>query len=494
MKKQVLLLIAILCLLIVAALPVLAQDGVTIDILNVRSGAGSDFPIVTEIGARVDVVIEGRNNIGDWVLIHTPDSAIRGWVASRFIDFNDDIVLANLPVSEEIIGGAVVEAAPEAPTESAAQQPAAPESSVAGVGTGELISMMNVRTGPGTTYDSVGQLDQGLIVTIEGRNTAGDWLMINAGGVRGWVYSPYVKLLDVEFATLPVSYEVIGGESLAPTPEVIEIPLPERNIEAMEARLRSIPILHNMVNDTVYEIFANGRVAGNNPRIFMKVGDSVTATQPFMSGFGRGDYNLGANYGYLQPTIDWFSVSPRPGVANSFVNESIAAQSGFTSDAIFDGLWVNPSVCREAALYCEYTLTKPSVAIILLGSVDLRSNSAFDFQNNIHRAALELIRRGVIPVLTTFPNHPDIMGEDAIYFNNLILNAADAYNVPVINLWLATQPLPDAGINLNDPIHMTQGANYFHFDAGQENLYGVSLRNLLTLQALDTLRVNVLSQ
>jgi|GEM_PF-262184 len=494
MIKRVLLLVAVLCLLIVAVLPTFAQDGITIDILNVRAGASSESPILTEIGARVDVVIEGRNNIGNWILIRSADGAIRGWVASRFVDFSDDIVLANLPVSEEIIGGVVVaEAAPEAPPETV-QQPAAPVNSVDGVGSGELISAMNVRTGPGTTYDSVGQLAQGLTVSIEGRNVAGDWLIISGEGVRGWVYSPYVNLLDVEFATLPVSYEVIGGESLAPTPEVIEIPLPERNIEAMEARLRSVPILHNLVNDTVYDIFANGRNVGNNPRIFMKVGDSVTATQPFMSGFGRGDYALGADYGYLQPTIDWFNVSPRPGIANSFVNESIAAQSGFTSDAIFDGLWVNPSVCREAALYCEYTLTKPSVAIILLGSVDMRSNSPFDFQNNIHRAALEMMRRGVIPVLTTFPNHPDVLGEDAIYFNNLILNAADTYNVPVINLWAATQALPDAGINLADPIHMTQGQNYFHFDAGQEGLYGVSLRNLLTLQALDTLRVNVLAR
>jgi hypothetical protein len=32
------------------------------------------------------------------------NGTVRGWAASRFIDFNDDVVLANLPVSAEIIG------------------------------------------------------------------------------------------------------------------------------------------------------------------------------------------------------------------------------------------------------------------------------------------------------------------------------------------------------------------------------------------------------
>lgn len=504
MFKRSLLFIALLSLFLITLVPTLAQDtGRTLDTLNVRGGSGTNFPIVTQININTDIVVEARNDATDWLLIRTPDGAIRGWVATRFIEFSQPVNLNVIPVNDEIIGVAPEEVA-QVPAESAqlAETPGAPapepQQTVAegeypaGVTNGTLISQMNVRLGPGTEYDSIGQLNSGERVSVEGRNRAGDWVMINiVDRVRGWVYSPYVNMGETDVFTLPVINEVVGlGRRDAEEPAIV---LPDRDIPAMTSRLQNIPVLHNMLSNNVYQIYWRGQEFGNNPRVFMKVGDSVTAEQPFMTGFGNGNYNLGG-YQYLQNTIDHFSVSPRAGIENSFVNPSIAAQSGFTSSAIFDGLWVNPGVCTEAALYCEYNLTKPSVAIIMLGSVDLRSGDPFVFQGNIYKVVRDLAGRGVIPVLTTFPNHPEILGEDAIYYNNIVLNAAQDFNTPVINLWAATQRLPDAGINLADPIHMTQGADYFNFEAGQEDQYGVSLRNLLTLQALEQIRANVLAR
>jgi len=484
MTKKSFFVLLVLSLILAISSPALARDGVTISNLNVRTGPGTQYPAMTQISAQSNIIIEARNTVGDWIIIRSADDTVRGWVASRYVNFADNIALVNLPVSEEVIGAnvEVVDTliAPDAPNN---------------VTTGEITGRMFVRVGPDINYIALGQLEPTTIVNVEGQYNS--WVLINHNDLRGWVYSPFIKLNGVELANLPIIAGVEGQPTQSPITEleIIEVPLPSRDIAAMEARLRSIPVHHNMVNGTVNQIFARGRELGNNPRVFMKVGDSVTATQPFMSGFGRGDYNLGEAYADLEPTIEWFNVSIQSGAANSFVKDSLAAQSGFTSSAIFDGLWVNPAVCSSGRpLMCEYDLNKPSVAIVLLGSVDLRLSNAGLFQNNMHMATNELIKRGVIPVLTTFPNHPDVLGEDAIYFNNLILNTAEAYNVPVINLWLATQALPDAGINLADPIHMTQGDTYFHFDLGQENLYGVSLRNLMTLQALDILRINVLSQ
>lgn len=49
---------------------------------------------------------------------------------------------------------------------------------------------LNVREGPGTDYAVVGKLPQGTTVTVEGRNEAGDWLVICCvpnSETRGWV-------------------------------------------------------------------------------------------------------------------------------------------------------------------------------------------------------------------------------------------------------------------------------------------------------------------
>ena len=82
-----------------------ATNGMTIDILNVRAGPGVDYTAFTQIGARVPVMIEGRNSFGNWILIHTPDNAIRGWVASRYVAVDEGVELGELPVTDEVIAG-----------------------------------------------------------------------------------------------------------------------------------------------------------------------------------------------------------------------------------------------------------------------------------------------------------------------------------------------------------------------------------------------------
>ena len=458
--------------------------GRTIDNLNVRTGPETTSEVLTQIAGGTRVVIEGRNDIGNWIMIHATDNSFRGWVASRYVAFDDNVVLAALPVITERLHGT----APPPAAEESAPPPQPLEAS-----SGRTISTLNVRVGPDTSHEATSKIPARTPVVIEGRNSVGDWIFIHSldQTIRGWVAARYVAFNDdVSLATMPVITQVIGQQDLGF--EIPNIQLPTEDPPTMEARLRTIPLLHNFVNDQILEIYRRGKRLGNRPNVFMKVGDSVTATQPFMLGFGQGNYDLGG-YGYLQEAINFFSVAPRAGYANSFVNNSIAAQSGFTSSAVFDGLWVNPAICTEAPLYCEYNYIKPAAAIILFGPVDMQISGAYEFQASMYRLAGELVTRGVIPVYTTFANHPQIRGEDGLLFNTIILNVARDYNVPVINLWLATQNLPDYGIKLDDPVHLTQGDTYYHFN-GEETLYGVTLRNLLTLQALDELRKNVLTK
>jgi hypothetical protein len=76
--------------------------------------------------------------------------------------------------------------------------------------------------------------------------------------------------------------------------------------------------------------------------------------------------------------------------------------------------------------------------------------------------------------------------------NMALLDIAEAEQVPLINLWAAAFALPDHGIGPDRSHLKARVGDYCNF-AGAEQELGGTLRTLLTLQALDALRVNVLN-
>jgi len=84
-----------------------------------------------------------------------------------------------------------------------AQQPTVAIATVTGTPIGPYVvvdtsqEQINVRSGPGTEYPSVGVLIGGQQVPAKGRSAAGLWIQIVYPGVDGglaWVYAPLVKL------------------------------------------------------------------------------------------------------------------------------------------------------------------------------------------------------------------------------------------------------------------------------------------------------------
>jgi len=74
---------------------------------------------------------------------------------------------------------------------------------------------MNVRAGPGTNYPIVGQAEAGSQYPISGRNPASTWWQIIYGGQFAWVYSPLVT------ATNP---HIVQAASFIPTPPPTPVP------------------------------------------------------------------------------------------------------------------------------------------------------------------------------------------------------------------------------------------------------------------------------
>ena len=75
---------------------------------------------------------------------------------------------------------------------------------------------VNVRSGPGTGFEVVGQLVQGDSYEIEGRNPAGDWYVFEFEGQRGWIYAP---MLEVENRlAIPITKDVPSQQTPTPVP------------------------------------------------------------------------------------------------------------------------------------------------------------------------------------------------------------------------------------------------------------------------------------
>lgn len=260
----------------------------------------------------------------------------------------------------------------------------------------------------------------------------------------------------------------------------------------IETRLWTLPIVPTVTRRS-WTIFAAGQQLGNQANVFVRVGDCHTATGAFMEPFGTpGRYDLGP-YTELQATIGFFSAAPRPGVDTSFHQTSLAASSAFNAAAVMDPIWANPAFCEanESPLLCEYRLMRPSVAIIMLGSVDVQIYDAFTFQTWLNNVVQATIDQGIIPVLTTFPTGPNYNEPAALQYNGIIVDAAQAEDIPVINLWRAARFLPEGGLQ-EDDFHLTAREDNDISFAGDEHVYTQTLRNLLSLLTLETLRENVL--
>ncbi len=240
-------------------------------------------------------------------------------------------------------------------------------------------------------------------------------------------------------------------------------------------------------------IYAAGVARGNNPHVFSKVGDCMTAAPEFLTTCdATGD--LG-EYEDLQAVIEHFAAAPARGGAegwelDAFATVSLASAGGFNTTSALDPLWADPEWCDadENSLACEYRLSQPAFAIIMFGTNDVQALQAEYFDYYLRMVVLETIEADVVPVLNTFPGRPEFPEKSAL-FNQIIIKVATDYDLPLVNLWRALQDLPDGGVDGEETIHLTAPNDLeLVCDFTEATLEtGYTLRNLVTLQALDVL-------
>jgi uncharacterized protein YraI len=142
-------------------------DGVLTIKVNVRNGPGTTYTSLGQLDSGGEVRILAQDSQGAWYkILYSGADQGYGWVAARYV------TVAN---------------GTQAPME------ATPTSSGP---SGTLTLRVNVRSGPATTFDSLGMLEAGTVVSLTGKNTTTSWFQIRyptAASGYGWVTSQYVQ-------------------------------------------------------------------------------------------------------------------------------------------------------------------------------------------------------------------------------------------------------------------------------------------------------------
>ncbi|MGB1286735.1 MAG: GDSL-type esterase/lipase family protein, partial [Aggregatilineales bacterium] len=235
-------------------------------------------------------------------------------------------------------------------------------------------------------------------------------------------------------------------------------------------------------------IFQAGQQQGNRPLVFAKVGDSITVARHFLKPIGEGFYNL-RDCIYLQDTISAFS-QEHARTNNSFVNISIAANTGWTTPMTLNPVRNEQALCHswESVLDCEYRLLNPSIALIMFGTNDVGAITLPEFRSALRDLIQRTIDRGIIPVVSTIPPRPEFENL-VLRFNDTIRSLAREYNIPMMDYWQALLQTPTNGLSA-DAVHpnVPPGGYQTSADFDSQNLeYGYVVRNLLTLHMLERL-------
>ncbi|MBX3062133.1 MAG: SH3 domain-containing protein [Anaerolineae bacterium] len=150
--------------------------------LNVRTGPGINYGIITTIDRNTVLALSARNADASWVRVTTLPGGTVGWVSRAYLQITSGNV-NSLPVQ----GGGVVD--PGNPT---------------GVRV-RTLTTVRLRSGAGTQHSILGNLGWGVVLDVIGRNSDNSWLQVRFGTVVGWVYSPYLQVIAGNLYNVPVT-------------------------------------------------------------------------------------------------------------------------------------------------------------------------------------------------------------------------------------------------------------------------------------------------
>jgi len=145
--------------------------------LNMRSGAGTNYPVIAVLQQNTKVYIIARSSGSTWYLVKTQGGPT-GWVKRYYI--HSDFPYTSLSFADTSKGVP----SSSTPANPSTQQPSGM------VNSGSL----NVRSGPGINNRAIAVVHGGTTVILLGRNGSGSWLKVRIPtGSVGWVNGYYIS-------------------------------------------------------------------------------------------------------------------------------------------------------------------------------------------------------------------------------------------------------------------------------------------------------------
>lgn len=147
--------------------------------LNVRKAPNSSAEVLGILETQAEVQILAQDPSHTWFLIVYPGPEGKGWISSAYVEGVDKEAIP--PFTEPL---------------------------------GLVIQPLNVRSGPGTSFNSLGMLKAGDLVKALGKDEFGAWIQIEyVGGPQGvgWVNAAFLRLENADrLPILSASGMVIG--------------------------------------------------------------------------------------------------------------------------------------------------------------------------------------------------------------------------------------------------------------------------------------------
>lgn len=207
-------------------------EGITTTQVNVRSEpstAGSNLGMIAQFSK---VQILGRESFAAWYqILYSNSTDGNGWITAAYVQVDDS---AGIPVVE------------------------IPSGSGSRV-TGLALQTINVRSGPGTNFDTLGTLIPNDVVSVTAKDASGAWMQVDFKGQAGWAASEFLKVNDAD--PLPVS----AGPTQASAAEVTAVPTPIAPPPMLDSDSRQSPLASVVLSPSVNRAFQfNGHVSSLN--------------------------------------------------------------------------------------------------------------------------------------------------------------------------------------------------------------------------------------
>jgi uncharacterized protein YraI len=218
-------------------LPVTAQGPIAdaqivTEYLNLRAQPSDSAAVVQRLPYGTQISLQGRTEDAAW-LYGTTTGGATGWIKASWVAIRTDLDVLSLPITDAGGGGAAPagEAAPSGDS-GAAAVPLGDALAVATVHT-----RVNMRGGPGTSYQRLGTLAMGAQVGLRGRGRdgSGAWVYgTSNSGLTGWVNTQFLTLDAAALGSLPVtdgsaptgSSAPAAPDASAPAQSAVAVPAP----------------------------------------------------------------------------------------------------------------------------------------------------------------------------------------------------------------------------------------------------------------------------